>query len=368
MQIIQDFRALHTIPEPDSQLPKTTAYIRKCLLPLRCKTFSPTEGSVCAFFDFQKPVTLAFRADTDALPVAEQTDLPWKSRHPGMMHACGHDGHTAILLELARRISRISALAYNVLLIFQPAEETTGGAEALCKTGLLREYGVQGIFALHLWPGLPAGEIFSRPGCLMSRTRNVTVTFTGKSVHIATEQAGADALKAACCFYCKAGQIRENTPHLLKFGALHGGTVSNAVCDKAVLTGSLRTFQDEADRQLTASLTMLCRYIAKQTRCQGDLHFTPGYPPVINDPQLFRQVQKKCPVKNLDRAFWTGEDFSFYQQQIPGVYFLLGVGDTPPLHSPQFSFDENILTAGADFFTNLARSSLLSGSAAPKDH
>lgn len=352
MQIIQDFRTLHAIPEPDNRLPKTTAYIRRCLQGLRCKIFSPTEGSVCAFFDFQKPATLAFRADTDALPVTEQTDLPWKSRHPGMMHACGHDGHTAILLELARRISR-NSLSCNVLLIFQPAEETTGGAEAICKTGLLQAYKVQSIFALHLWPGLPAGELFSRPGYLMSRTRNVTVTFTGKSVHIAAEKSGADALQAACCFYCKAGQIRETAPHLLKFGTLHGGTVSNAVCGKAVLTGSLRTFQDRTDRHLTASLTMLCRQIAKQTRCQGDICFTPGYPPVINGPRLFKQVQKNCPVKILDRAFWTGEDFSFYQQQVSGIYFLLGIGDTPPLHSPYFSFDESILTAGADFFTAL---------------
>ena len=356
MQIIQDFHTLHAIPEPDNRLPKTTGYIRKCLQELRCKVFSPTAGAVCAFFDFQRPATLAFRADTDALPIREQTNLPWQSVHPGMMHACGHDGHTAILLELARRISRFSILPCNILLIFQPAEETTGGAEALCKTGLLQEYKVQSIFALHLWPGLPAGEIFSRPGYLMSRTRNVTVTFTGKSVHIASEKSGADALQAACRFYCKAGQIRDSCSHLLKFGTLHGGTASNAICDKAVLTGSLRTFQDSTDRHLTASLTMLCKQISKQSRCPGDICFSKGYPPVRNDPQLLRQVQRKYPVQISDKAFMTGEDFSFYQQQVPGVYFLLGIGDTPPLHSPQFSFNENILTAGADFFTTLCTS------------
>ena len=353
MQILKNFRTLHTIPEPDNRLPKTTAYIRSCLQPLRCQVFSPTIGSVCAFFNFHKSTTVAFRADTDALPIGEETGLPWKSLHPGMMHACGHDGHTAILLELARRIHAFSALPNNVLLIFQPAEETTGGAEHLCKAGVLRDYNVQRIFALHLWPGLPAGKIFSRPGYLMSRTRNVDVTFLGKSVHIAAAETGTDALEAACCFYCKAGKIRADTPHLLKFCTLHGGTVSNAICDRAVLTGSLRTFADSADRHLTASLTMLCNQIAKQTHCRGEICFSSGYPPVNNCPKLLHQIEKKYPVQILDRAFMTGEDFSFYQQQVPGVYFLLGIGDTPPLHSPKFFFDETVLTVGADFFTML---------------
>lgn len=355
MQIIQDFHTLHTIPEPDSTLPKTTFFIRSRLQPLKCRVFSPTGGSVCAYFDFGQNKTLAFRADTDALPIAEKTGLPWQSQHPGMMHACGHDGHTAILLELARRIHRCTALPHNILLIFQPAEETTGGAEALCKTGLLRQYGVKCIFALHLWPGLPAGVLFSRPGYLMCRTRNVTVTFTGQSVHIASGKRGADALRACCNFYEKTSQLQENTAYLLKFGTLHGGTAANAICGKAVLEGSLRTFQDSADRYLVSSLTILCRQSAQKNGCKGEVYFSAGYPPVINHPGLFAQLQKKHHVQILDRAFMTGEDFSFYQKEVPGVYFLLGVGDTPPLHSPDFSFDERLLNAGADYFTTLCR-------------
>ena len=354
MQIIQDFCALHAIPEPDTKLPKTTAYIRSRLQALDCRIFSPAEGAVCAFFDFQKPDALAFRCDTDGLPLQEQTGLLWQSRHPGMMHACGHDGHTAILLELARRISRFRALPHNILLIFQPAEETTGGAEALCKTGLLSHHRVKAIFALHLWPGLPKGQIFSRPGYLMSRTRNVTATFTGKSVHIAVKAQGADALYAACRFLVCADQLKSPAPFLLKFGTLHGGTAANAICGKAVLEGSLRTFQEKADRTLQASLTMLCRYCAKKNGCSGEIHFSQGYPPVYNHPKLFTQIQKKYPVQTLDRVFMTGEDFSYYQQQVPGVYFLLGIGDTPPLHSPIFSFDPKILTVGADFFSTLS--------------
>lgn len=361
MQIIQDFCALHTIPEPDNKLPKTTAYIRSRLKAFGCRVFSPTEGSVCAFFDFQKPDTLAFRCDTDGLPLQEQTGLPWQSRHPGMMHACGHDGHTAILLELARRIHRFHALHHNILLIFQPAEETTGGAEALCKTGLLSQHRVKAIFALHLWPGLPEGQLFSRPGYLMCKTRNVSATFTGKSVHIAAKEQGSDALCSACRFLELAYQLKSPAPFLLKFGTLHGGTAPNAICGKAVLEGSLRTFQEQTDRALQSSLSMLCIRSAKKTGCTGEISFSPGYPPVYNHPKLFAQIQKKHPVRCLDRAFMTGEDFSYYQKEVPGVYFLLGIGDTPPLHSPEFTFDPKVLTAGADFFTTL--SSIYSASA-----
>ena len=121
------------------------------------------------------PRTLAFRADLDALPIAEQTDLPWQSQHPGMMHACGHDGHTAILLELARRIDRKGCRRYNILLLFQPGEETGGGAKDLCSTGILEQHGVTYIFGLHLWPGLDKAEIFSRPGPLMCRSCHPTL-------------------------------------------------------------------------------------------------------------------------------------------------------------------------------------------------
>ena len=129
MQIIADRRALHAKPELDKQLPNTLALVRGGLSGLGCEIFSPAEGALCAYFDFGKPETIAFRADMDALPVQEATGLPFASQNPGVMHACGHDGHTAILLELARRMGRKNDLPHNVLLVFQPAEENTGGAK-----------------------------------------------------------------------------------------------------------------------------------------------------------------------------------------------------------------------------------------------
>ena len=138
MQLTDDRRALHRIPELDRNLPQTMEYLRSALENLNCKVFSPMDSSLCAFFDFGKKDAIAFRADADALPIQEKNKVPYASTHPGVMHACGHDGHMAILLELARRLSEKKDLPHNVLLVFQPAEETTGGAKDLCATGVFR--------------------------------------------------------------------------------------------------------------------------------------------------------------------------------------------------------------------------------------
>ena len=157
MSVIDHRRALHRIPELDNQLPETSAYVRSVLEPLGCAISSPIPGSVCAFFDAGKLETVAFRVDMDALPVTEATGLPCASVHSGKMHACGHDGHTAMALALAEYVSvHIPELPRNVLFLFQPAEETTGGARGLCESGILEAHRVTRVFGLHLWPGLPA--------------------------------------------------------------------------------------------------------------------------------------------------------------------------------------------------------------------
>ena len=155
---------MHQIPELDRELPNTIAYLRGELEGLGCGLSSPMEGSLCAFFAFGAGKTIAFRADMDALPIAEKTGAPYASNHPGKMHACGHDGHMAILLELARRLSKRTQFHHNILLVFQPAEEASGGAKEICDSGIFATYNTEVIFGLHLWPGLPTGKIFSKPG------------------------------------------------------------------------------------------------------------------------------------------------------------------------------------------------------------
>ncbi len=352
MQIIEDRRRLHAIPELDRDLPETIAYVKSALSSLGCQILSPMPGAVCARFDFGAQRDLAFRADMDALPILEQTCLPYASRHEGKMHACGHDGHMAILLELARRISRKSALRHNILLVFQPAEETTGGARDLCDTGIFAN--TEAIFGLHLWPGLDAGTVASRCGPMMSRSREVTVKLTGRSAHIAKWQEGVDALAAGVLFYNRLEEVQKSVtePHVLRFGKMESGTVRNAVSGETTLYGTLRTFSKDDD--LLELLAKVGASVERDTGCGVRITFSEGYPPVRNPESLYRRVRQIVAFRELPDPTLITEDFSWYQQRMPGMFFFLGTGDTPALHADTFQFDEHILIKGADFFETLA--------------
>ena len=358
MKIVEDRRALHQIPELDRELPQTLAYIRQALEGLNCQVFSPMAGSLCAFFNFGAAKAIAFRADSDALPIQEQSQAPYASRHPGRMHACGHDGHMAIALELARRLDRKENLGANVLIVFQPAEETTGGARDLCDTGIFEIYGVEAIFGLHLWPGLDKGAAYSRQGAMMSRSCEVDVIVTGRSAHIARAREGLDALAAAVKIYDLASDLERTVEpesfKILRFGRLDGGTVRNAVAGEARLLGTLRAFRDPVFFRLQEELTQICQDVAQQTGCFVDMRMSEGYPAVWNPDALYDRVRELVPFRILEEPSLTTEDFSWYQQRLPGMFFFLGIGDAPALHSDGFDFDESVLTAGADLFEKLA--------------
>ena len=213
MSVVDHRRALHRIPELDNQLPETLQLVRSVLAALPCRVFSPITGSVCAWFDAGKSDAVAFRADLDALPVPEATGLPYASVHPGRMHACGHDAHTAMILTLAEYAAEhLAELPRNVLFLFQPSEETTGGAGKLCETGVLERHRVRRIFGIHLWPGLEAGAVASRPGPMMARSNEVTVTVEGRSVHMSRADEGRDALTAGISYLQRAYDMMEQLP------------------------------------------------------------------------------------------------------------------------------------------------------------
>ena len=358
MQIMEDRRALHRIPELDRNLPKTMAYVENALSGLNCQVFSPMESALCAWFDFGAKETIAFRSDADALPITERNKADYASTHLGQMHACGHDGHMAILLELARRLSKKETLNYNVLLVFQPAEETTGGARDLCKTGIFKKYQVEAIFGLHIWPGLEAGLVFSRKNEMMSRSCEVTVDIYGKSAHIAKAEEGVDALAAGMEFYQRAMTMEKALPkkvfRLLKFGKFQSGSVRNALSDHTHMEGSLRAFQDDIFYSLRAGLVSIGKEVERATGCTVNIYMNDGYPAVMNPADLHKRVKKAVGFFELDKPSMITEDFSWYQKKMPGMFFFLGAGDVPALHADDFDFDESILLKGADFFEELA--------------
>ena len=330
MQVIEYRRALHRIPELDRDLPETLAYLRSVLEPLGCALFSPIPGALCAFFDFGKADAIAFRSDADALPIQEQTGLPFASTHPGKMHACGHDGHMSMVLDLAVWLDKQNDLNHNVLLIFQPAEETTGGAKDLCQSGVFEQCNVTCLFGLHLWPALPAGVVASRKKEMMSRSCEVSA--------VALEK-----------------ELSPDIYRLLKFGRMESGTVRNAVSGKTVLLGSLRAFQDEVFFGLQDGLRAIGRDIEKETGCTVDVHANDGYPAVWNPDELFDRVRNAgVDFEILDKPVMISEDFSWYQRHLPALFFFLGCGPAPALHADDFTFDESILTVGADFWKEIA--------------
>lgn len=361
--VVEYRRALHRIPELDTPLPKTCAFVAAHLTGLRCKVTSPIRGSLCAFFDAGRSDSVAFRADMDALPVAETTGLPYTSEFPGVMHACGHDGHTAMLLALAEFLDTyLAELPRNVLLIFQPAEETTGGARDLCESGILERCHVRKIFGLHLWPGLEPGTVWSRPGPLMARSNEVDVTIEGKSVHLSRADEGRDALTAGMAYlqraYSMIEQLPPDEPRVLRFGKMVSGTVRNAISGHTELSGSLRTYTENTFRFCRQCLKEIGRTLAEETGCAVTVHLSEGYPAVWNHEELYAEMATKLgdvAPRLLGQPVLAAEDFSFYQQYVPGVFCFLGAGDVPQLHAPNFSFDdEAVLPKGVEFLKQLA--------------
>lgn len=356
-QIRKDRRFLHQIPEIALALPETISYLKNALSGGNCTLFSPMESSLCAFFDFGREDAIAFRADCDALPIGEKSPVPYASTHPGCMHACGHDGHMAIMLELARRLEGMTGLNHNVLLIFQPGEEGPGGALPICCTGVLEKYRVQAIFGLHIWPGLEKGQIFSRPGELMARASELTVEITGRSAHIAKAREGVDATAAAVEFYRQTAEAEAgwgDAFRLLKFGQLHSGNLRNAISGHCRMEGCLRAFQEEVFDGLKARILAIGAAVERQFGCRVDISLSDGYPAVMNPPELYETVREIVTFSPLAEPSMTAEDFGWYQKYVPGLFFFLGAGDCPALHAPDFDFDESILMKGADFFTELA--------------
>ena len=265
----------------------------------------------------------------------------------------------SMVLDLAVWLDSQNDLKHNVLLIFQPAEETTGGAKDLCQSGVFEQYNVTCLFGLHLWPALPAGVVASRKKEMMSRSCEVSVTITGRSSHIAKAEEGLDALAAGVEFYRRAVALeKELSPdiyRLLKFGRMESGTVRNAVSGKTVLLGSLRAFQDEVFFGLQDGLRAIGRDIEKETGCTVDVHANDGYPAVWNPDELFDRVRNAgVDFEILDKPVMISEDFSWYQRHLPALFFFLGCGPAPALHADDFTFDESILTVGADFWKEIA--------------
>lgn len=359
LEKIRKFRRdLHQIPELELVLPKTKQYVLDALDGLDCQIESPIESSVVAFFNNDKANTIAFRSDMDALPVQEMTDISFKSKHQGCMHACGHDGHMALLLEFAHVLNTFyKELSCNVLLIFQPGEESPGGAKLICQSKILEKYKVKEIYGTHLWPFLPAGQIATIPGAMMARSSEVNIDIFGKTSHAAKYKEGIDALEIGARYlldlYHMESQIDSKYARLLRFGRIESGTVRNVVSDHCHLEGTMRALDEDIYQYLKNQL-----YICADAYPEANFQFSisEGYPVVYNDIKLVCKIQRFLDsLLILDTPEMISEDFSWYQQYVPGVFFFLGTGTNIPLHNSHFNFDESILLNGIQTYTEIVK-------------
>lgn len=362
-------RELHQIPELGLEEYQTVAYLKKALEQMGVSEIHQVlETALVAVFRSNKPgKTIAFRTDIDALPVNEETGVAFVSKHPGRMHACGHDGHMATMLGFARYlVMHPEVLVGTVVLLFQPAEEGPGGAQLLLDTGILEELGVEEIVGLHVFPDFEEGVIACKAGPMMARNGEVNIVVKGEGAHGAQPQQGADAILAASAIVTGlhtiiARNISPLEPAVLTFGKITGGDAMNIIASQVELNGTLRAFDDQTYETICQRLEKLATGIAAGYGCQAEVEFNHMYRVVDNDPQMVAALVEVAKDSYVTTPpYMLAEDFSMYQTVLPGLFFFLGIrneekGYVHPLHSSQLQFDEKNLLGGIQCYVDLIR-------------
>lgn len=312
--------------------------------------------------------TLAIRADMDALPIQEANQVPYKSLHDGVMHACGHDGHTAIALMTAYYLSRHqSDFAGTVKIIFQPAEEGPGGAKPMIEAGVLTNPDVNAIIGLHLWNNLPLGTIGVRSGALMAAVERFTVKIQGKGGHGAMPHQTIDSIVLGSQIVNALQTIVSRNVNpidsaVVTVGEFHAGTARNVIADTANLAGTVRYFNPELEGFFHQRIEAIVAGICASHGATYQLDYLKFYPPTINDEKMTDLVRSiatdlvETPMGVVPECqTMGGEDMSFFLQQVPGCYFFLGSANPDrslayPHHHPRFDFDETALSTGVEMF------------------
>ncbi len=317
------------------------------------------------------PRTVLLRVDLDALPLQEESPAAYASRVPGVMHACGHDGHTA-MGAVAARLLAARQLPGEVRILFQPAEEGEGGAQAVLRDGALE--GVDLVLGVHLWNELPVGTLGVKAGPLMAATDGLRIVIRGRGGHGGMPQRSADPVLAAAHVVTALQSIvaREVSPLqscVVTIGAIHGGQAFNVIPDEVTLLGTLRTFDRELRRSLPERLERLVSGVAGGLQCRAEVEVRHGNPAVVNDPgvaELARRAAARVvgPARVVEpEPTMGGEDMALYFERAPGCFVFVGSANPErgldhPHHSPQFDFDEQALEIGCEFLLQAAEEAL----------
>ena len=361
-------RDIHQHPELSFQEHRTAALVAQLLGEWGWEVFTGIAGTgvVGRLQKGHSRKTLGLRADMDALPIQEATGLPYASQNAGVMHACGHDGHTAILLATARFLAEQGQFDGTLHLIFQPAEELGQGAKKMIGEGLFERFPCDAIYGLHNWPGVHAGHLGCVEGPAMASIDYAKITITGQGGHGAEPQHAVDpVLASAHLVTALQSVVARNVDPLemgvVTVGSIHGGNAANVIPDQVELQLTTRSFQPQVRDTLKARVQALAAAQADSLGANAKVDFLNGFPPVINHPHE-TQFAHAVAVDTLGEDFvdaqfrprTASEDFAYLLQARPGSFLFLGNGDSAPLHNPRYDFNDAVLAPAAAYWAHLA--------------
>lgn len=380
-RLIEIRRDLHRHPELGYQERRTSAVVERELRALGIPCASGLAGgtgvlaSLDATVDPSRAPTIALRADLDALPIHEETGKPYASENAGVMHACGHDGHTAILLGAARLLSRLERRPNNVLFLFQPAEENGAGARRMVEDGAL-DGKVLGrpadcVYGLHGDPFTAIGQVATRTGPIMAAADGFRMSVQGRGAHAAMPHESRDPIVAAAHLIVAlqtmvSRRVDPTDSCVVTVGSIHGGEAGNVIPEQVRLSGTLRTLRDSTRTTARAGIEAMARAVCDAHGTSVAIEWQDGYPATVNHPATtdrFREVARQKlgdgGVVEMDAPCMGAEDFAFYCREVPATFFFLGLRPEGQdayanLHSPHFDFNDDAIPIGVELMCSLA--------------
>ncbi|PZR93739.1 MAG: amidohydrolase [Stutzerimonas stutzeri] len=363
-------RDLHTHPEFGFEERRTSAFVAGKLREFGLDDVAEGIGGTGVVGTLTRGSgnrAIALRADMDALRISEQSELPYRSGNPGVMHACGHDGHTAMLLGAAKLLTEEGGFDGTVRFVFQPAEEWGRGALAMLADGLMERFPFEEIYGLHNAPGLPVGKFQTRCGPIMSAEDNFEIVLTGVGGHAARPHAGNETLVAACALVTSLQTIvsRRLSPAeiaVVSVTELITDGTRNALPGQARILGDARSFRPEVSADIEAQMRVISEGIARAYNVEQSVNYTREFVPLLNQPaqteaalEAARAVLGAENVVVVSEPFTGSEDFARFLDHVPGCFSFVGNGDSAPLHNPRYDFDDAGLIHGARFHAEIVR-------------
>lgn len=365
---------LHAQPETAFEEHETAAFVAARLREFGIEVSEGIAGTgiVGTIVNGEGPA-IGLRADLDALPIAEQNTFDHRSTREGKMHACGHDGHTVMLLAAARHLARTRAFRGTVRFIFQPAEENEAGGRAMVEDGLFRRFPVKSVYGLHNWPGMEEGRIAVRAGPIMAACDLFEIEVAGRGCHGGMPHLGSDVIVAAASLVAAlqtvvSRHIDAQDAAVVSVTQIHAGDTWNVLPERAVLRGTTRAFRPVVQDALEAAIRRLAQHIAQAHDCTARVDYRRQYPATVNSPEESGRAARAAaavigPERVVDDAnpSMGAEDFAFMLAERPGCYVRLGAGrggSGPGLHNPRYDFNDRILPIGASYWVTLVEREL----------